>query len=215
MHRLFALGAALLGFHAHAAAVPASCPAGTPVQTITVINQAHVRPFALARVENAVVAQSMQLRAAWATPCVQFGPGGWPLYLQIGGAIHGVHYYNGQPYAFVWTAGATVEGWSRVFSHETIEMLADPTTGRVVYHNDVGSLVEIADPVENAGYPLDGVLVSDFVLPAWYADGTTGNPTCSASACVFPGPFLASPDSQGPYDMVGAVAAPWTDQGSV
>jgi hypothetical protein len=27
----------------------------------------------------------------------------------------------------VWTSGATVEGWSRDFSHEVVEMLEDPT----------------------------------------------------------------------------------------
>jgi hypothetical protein len=84
----------------------AACPAGTPVQTITVVNQANVRPAALALVENAVVAQSLQVRAAWGTPCVVFGPGGWKLYLKTGatGEPWGEHFSNrGLPYLLVWT----------------------------------------------------------------------------------------------------------------
>src|SRR5690349_9989842 len=77
---------------------------------------------------TAVPAQSMQVRAAWGTPCVRFAAGGWKLYLKGGGAEpHGEHDFYGRPYALVWTSGATAEGWSRGFSHEVIEMLEDPT----------------------------------------------------------------------------------------
>jgi hypothetical protein len=38
----------------------ASCPTGVPVQTITVVNRANVRPRALEKVELAVTDQSMQ-----------------------------------------------------------------------------------------------------------------------------------------------------------
>ena len=195
---------------AHAVTLPgARCPAGVPVQTITIVNDAHVRPFALARVENAVTAQSMQLRAAWGTPCVQWGPGGWLLYLKTGDAQHGVHLFYGEPYALVWTGGDTVESWSRDFSHETLEMLADPTTGRYVYRDAVGQMLEVADPVEWDGYRLDGVYVSDFVLPSWFAGATTGTPTCVGMTCSFPGPELAPADAAGPYDQMGLLSAPW------
>jgi len=188
-----------------------TCPAGVPTQTITVIDQSRVKPAVLAGVTRAITAQSMQLRAAWGTPCVMFGPDGWRLYLKVGGGPHGVHLWYGRPYALVWTGGGTVEAWSRDFSHEILEMLVDPDTDRSVYHDGDGQIVEVADPVEWDGYRLDGVFVSDFVLPAWFAGATTGEPTCVGTACSFPGPVLASADSAGPYDEMHLLSTPWQD----
>ncbi len=201
-----------------APAGPAVCPAGVPVQTLTVVNQARVNPSALARVTRAISAQSMQLRAAWGTPCVTFGPGGWRVYLKVGAEAHGVHLFYGEPYALVWTGGGTAESWSRDFSHEILEMLVDPATNRSVYAGGEGRIVEVADPVEWEGYRLKGVFVSDFVFPAWFAGATTGEPTCTGSTCNFPGPTLASADTAGPYDQMRTLTTAWqgsdTDSGS-
>lgn len=179
-------GSALL--HARSIAnTPAVCPADVPVQTITITNQANVQPFELAKIENAIVAQSLQLRAAWSTPCVQFGPGGWPLYLQIGdtrSSAHGQHFFSNQPYAIVWTSGRV--GWSVVLSHEILEMLVDPTLTRDIWHDGQGSAIEIADAVEGQAYCLHGVYVVDFVLPSWFAS-----------------------DAGAPYDQMGILASPW------
>ena len=79
---------------------------------------------------RASTTQSLQLRAAWGTPCASFRPGGWCVYLMLGGQPHGVHLWYGQPYALVWTGGGTVELWPRDFSHEILEMLVDPDTNR-------------------------------------------------------------------------------------
>jgi len=156
------------------------------------------------------VAQSLQLRAAWQTPCVQFAAGGWPVYLKIGaGEPHGEHFYYGQPYALVWTGGATSESWSRDFSHEILETLVDPTTNRDVWRDSVDQAVEVADPVEWNGYQLDGVFVSDFVFPSWFAGATTGDPKCQGAVCVFPGPVIAPADASGPYDELQLLSAPW------
>ena len=193
----------------HGALGAVTCPAGAPTQTITVVDQAGVKRGALAVVTRAITAQSMQLRAAWGTPCATFGAGGWRLYLKSGAESHGVHLWYGQPYALVWTGGETVESWSRDFSHEILEMLVDPETNRSVYHDGVGHTVEVADPVEWDGYRLDGVFVSDFVLPTWFAGATTGEPTCVGTSCSFPGPELASGDSAGPYDEMRLLTAPW------
>jgi hypothetical protein len=190
---------------------PGACPAGVPAQTLTIVDQAHIRPTALAIVTHAITAQSMQLRAAWGTPCASFGPGGWRVYLKIGRVAHGAHYWYGEPYALVWTGGGTVESWSRDFSHEILEMLVDPETNRSVYHDGVGEIVEVADPVEWDGYRLRGVFVSDFVLPAWFAGATTGEPTCVATSCSYPGPELAAADAGGPYDEMRVLAGPWQD----
>src|ERR1700729_3153338 len=197
---------------AHAAPASAACPAGVPTQTLTVVDQARVKSSMLAWVTRAVSTQSMQLRRAWGTPCVTFGPGGWHVYLKIGAQAHGVHLWYGAPYALVWTGGGPVESWSRDFSHEILEMLVDPETNRSVFDEGVGRIVEVADPVEWHGYRLDGVYVSDFVLPAWVAGATTGEPTCVGDSCSFPGPPVASADAAGPYDEMHLLTRPW--QGS-
>lgn len=195
-----------------------SCPAGVPVQTITVVNQAHVRPYVLSKVENAVVAQSMQLRAAWGTPCVQFGPGGWPLYLKIGSGVRlGEHFFDGQPYALVWTAGLPYLDWSTPFSHEVAEMLEDPENTDY-FINGEGRQLELADAVEFRSYRLDGVWVTDFVFPSWFAgamledSATASDVTCTATGgCVFTAPLIAPAGAPGPYDEMGLLTAPWQD----
>ena len=189
----------------------AACPAGAPVQTITVVNQANVRPAALALVENAVVAQSLQVRAAWGTPCARFAAGGWRLYLKVGGGEpHGEHDFYGQPYALVWTSGATAQGWSRDFSHEVIEMIEDPTLD-VRYMRDGSTWQrEIADPVDGLGYQLDGVYVSDFVTPEWYAGASTGGDVaCQGASCADDSPLIAPAINAGPWDQMRALKAPW------
>ena len=189
----------------------AACPAGAPVQTITVVNQANVRPAALALVEDAVVAQSLQVRAAWGTPCVVFGPGGWKLYLKTGGAGEpwGEHFSNrGLPYLLVWTGALTVQGWSTDFSHEIVETLVDPVNAHYI-RDLVSNQLEVADPVEHHAYQLGRVYVSDFVLPAWYAGAQTGDCYADAGAITCPGPLLAAPDNAGPYDQARALDRPW------
>ena len=213
----FPAGTALLRASARVvAADPAVCPTGVPVQAITVINQAGVRPFALAKVENAVVDQSMQLRAAWGTPCVQFGAGGWPLYLRDEGISA---HYTDPLQIEVSTGGYTYQAWSSTFSHELMETLVDPTTVSDYGTGPTGGNIEVADPVEHNAYRLGGTWISDFVLPSWYAGAHIG--VCATIAMYpptydCPGPMLAAADASGPYDEMGILAAPWqTDQGSM
>lgn len=210
--RLIVLGTVLVALAGAAPARAAvACPNGVPTQTITVVNQARVRSGTLATVERAVSAQSMQVRSAWGTPCAQFGPGGWKLYLKIGGAEpRAEHDFYGRPYALVWTAGGTVEGWSRDFSHEVVEMLEDPTLD-VRYLRDGSTWQrEIADPVEGLGYRLDGVYVSDFVTPLWYAGASTGaDVRCQGASCADDSPLIAPAANAGPWDQMRALSAPW------
>jgi hypothetical protein len=194
----------------------AACPAGAPVQTITVVNQANVRPAALALVENAVVAQSLQVRAAWGTPCVVFGTGGWKLYLKTGtsGEPWGEHFSNrGLPYLLVWTGALSYPGWSTDFSHEIVETLVDPVNAHYI-RDLVSNQLEVADPVEHHAYQLRRVYVSDFVLPAWYAGAQTGDCYADAVAITCPGPLLAAPDNPGPYDQARALDRPWETDGA-
>lgn len=189
----------------------ASCPAGVPVQRITIVNQTRVRPAVLSPIENAVVAQSLQVRAAWGTPCVVFAPGGWKLYLKIGasGEPWGEHFSDrGLPYVLVWTGALPWRGWSTVVSHEIVETLVDPVNAHYI-RDLVSNQLEVADPVEHEAYLLRGVYVSDFVLPAWYAGAQTGDCFASAGAITCPGPVISAPGNPGPYDQARVLDRPW------
>lgn len=72
---------------------------------------------------------------------------------------------------------------SITLSHELLEMLADPLGTRVKRAPDldpysggqqVGYLVEVCDPCAVYSYYIDGVPVSDFVLPSFYDPYATG-----------------------------------------
>ena len=61
--------------------------------------------------------------------------------------------------------------WTVTLSHELLEMLADPWINWCASGSDNKIYaLEVADAVEadNLGYEIDGVLVSDFVTPAWF-----------------------------------------------
>lgn len=66
--------------------------------------------------------------------------------------------------------------WTATLSHELLEMLADPWINWCAIGRDSKIYaLEVCDAVEddNLGYMIDGVLVSDFVTPAWF------EPTCA------------------------------------
>ncbi|MGF6777210.1 phospholipase D-like domain-containing protein [Paraburkholderia sp. GAS334] len=117
-------------------------------------------------------------------------PGIWPVYIvdDVPSGTTGFHLtgYN-QPYAVV-LSGDT---WSLSASHETLEMLVDPSGNRLVAANavkiidddvqdadgKVEYLVEICDPSEDpaCAYLVDDVLVSDFYTPNYFDPaGTSG-----------------------------------------
>ena len=83
------------------------------------------------------------------------------------------------------------ESWSATLSHELLEQLADPFVNLTALGNMHGLVTlfsyEACDAVENDEYTINGVAVSNFVLPAWY-----------------------TPDSKGPYDFLKKLAAPLT-----
>jgi hypothetical protein len=70
----------------------------------------------------------------------------------------------------------TGSSWTATLSHELLEMLADPWINWCAFGSDSKIYaLEVCDAVEadNLGYFIDGVLVSDFVTPAWF------EPTCA------------------------------------
>jgi hypothetical protein len=62
--------------------------------------------------------------------------------------------------------------WTVTFSHELLEMLVDPNINLCAFDEEAARLYayEVCDAVEadELGYDIDGVTVSDFVLPSWF-----------------------------------------------
>ncbi len=80
---------------------------------------------------------------------------------------------GGRPYAKVLAEG----DWKLTVGHECLEVLADPTGERRITgprlppgQGTVDYLLEVCDPCQDAtcAYAIDGVPVSDFVLPGFY-----------------------------------------------
>ena len=103
------------------------------------------------------------------------------IYLQNEADVAGALGYHdvtnkGLPYGFVFLdiAAQIGEPWSVTFSHEVLELLGDvevnllaigphPTANRNVLH-----WYEMCDAVQNETYDIDGVTVSNFVLPLYF-----------------------------------------------
>jgi hypothetical protein len=133
-------------------------------------------------------------------------PGYWPLVLvhKLAVQLRGLHNASGgRPFALVSVEDGDDHQWSRLASHELIELLCDPWGARTfpgrsihdLHHPDepqqgqVEYLVETCDPCQKQTYVVDGVLVSDFVTPSFYDTTGTGG---------------------GRYSFTGAVTAPRT-----
>ena len=63
--------------------------------------------------------------------------------------------------------------WTLAASHEILEMLANPSLNLTVFSSKDGKkgrlyVREICDPVAKLDYKIDGVVVSNFVYPAWF-----------------------------------------------
>lgn len=60
--------------------------------------------------------------------------------------------------------------WTVTLSHEVLEMLGDPNINLVVAHEGRLYSYENCDAVEDdsMGYPINGVVVSNFMYPSWF-----------------------------------------------
>jgi hypothetical protein len=92
---------------------------------------------------------------------------------------------------FVRTILENNESISVTFSHEVLEMVADPFANWWAQYGDSLYALEVCDPVEGDLYLINGVQVSNFVLPAY---------------------FDATPESgvYQPYDWCNRLKAPFT-----
>jgi hypothetical protein len=124
---------------------------------------------------------------------------------------------DGQPLGKVFAKSDKEAGLSLsvTMSHETLEMLADPEINQVIFNQttDTGGelyALEVCDAVEDdsLGYKIDSVLVSDFVLPAWFAPSLASKGTKydfighlhAAVPTLLPGGYIGAfqiPNSQG------------------
>ena len=85
--------------------------------------------------------------------------------------------HRGIPFGFVFTelSKAMGEHWSVTFSHEALELIADPEVNLLVAGphplepgRDVFHWYEMCDAVQAETYPIDNVEVSNFVLPLYF-----------------------------------------------
>jgi hypothetical protein len=85
--------------------------------------------------------------------------------------------HRGIPYGFVFTqlSKSLHERWTTSLSHEALEMIADPECNLLVrgpHPSKRASYVfhyyEMCDAVQNDTYTIDGVTVSNFVLPLYF-----------------------------------------------
>ncbi len=101
--------------------------------------------------------------------------GAWTLTIQaqVQGQLGFHHDEDGRPRAVIEYDPA----WSLTASHELLEMLVDPLGNRILPgpsptggKDEVHFLVEVCDPCQQAGhaYAIDGLVVSDFLTPAYY-----------------------------------------------
>jgi hypothetical protein len=85
---------------------------------------------------------------------------------------------RGIPYGFVLTELGLDESWTATLSHEALELIGDPQSNLLVQgphpknrKRTVFHWFEMCDAVQDEIYDIDGVLVSNFVLPLYFTPG--------------------------------------------
>lgn len=91
------------------------------------------------------------------------------------------------------------ENWSVTFSHEVLELLGDPMGNLLVEGNDphdhrrrVYHMFEMCDAVQAETYQVDGVEVSNFVLPSYFTLGAQAGRRNDFLGTITPQGSLAS-----------------------
>lgn len=98
------------------------------------------------------------------------------------------------------SAAENGEDWTLPASHDLLEMLANPQLNLTVFHSEDGQTGrlynrEICDPVAGlqTSYKIDGVVVSDFVYPAWFESFRDANSTKFDHGGHLSAPFTRAP----------------------
>jgi hypothetical protein len=124
---------------------------------------------------------------------------------------------DGHPLArvFIDTVG-TGQDWTRLASHELLEMLVDPDgNGTVVRVSSVPPshlyAKRVCDPcaADSDGYQRRGRQVSDFVHPAWFGSALSGFTGTFDQRDLVSGPFTAL--AGGSLHVVDVATPPWLE----
>lgn len=116
----------------------------------------------------------------------------------------GYHFVNGLPVTYVFAKDDIAEQgeFSSTLSHEVLEMLADPDVNlfaqgfyrdKAGRHRSAFMPYEVCDPVEASLYKIDGVKVSNFVLPEWFEPEHKDGVMKMDYLGVLDGPFMLAP----------------------
>jgi hypothetical protein len=116
----------------------------------------------------------------------------------------GYHFVKGLPVTYVFAMDdiAAQGEFSSTLSHEVLEMLADPDVNLFAqgfYRDKAGRRhsafmpYEVCDPVEASLYKIDGVKVSNFVLPEWFEPEHEDGLMKMDYLGVLDGPFMLAP----------------------
>ena len=157
------------------------------------------------------------------------------IYLQDKATVddaEGYHDLNNSdvPFGFVFldVCKAAGDEWTVALSHEAIELVGDPLNNLLVqgphphdHRHLVFHLFELCDAVQGETYELDGVKLSNFLLPGWFArtrvagarNDFLGRPDAGSTLEPFtiaPGGYLSFYDSDLPE---GRKWASWTPPG--
>jgi hypothetical protein len=138
----------------------------------------------------------------------------WLVILDDPGEAAAVGYHDttdeGQPLGKVF-AGTDIQlgkRWTVTASHELLEMLVDPDVNLTVFvqRNNEQSVIyacELCDACEEdrSGYVIDGVVVSDFVYPAWFQSFRTTGSARFDHANQIQNPFQLLSGYIGVYDL--------------
>lgn len=164
----------------------------TTVPTIDVVNESTV--LTADQVKPLVTALQIQVaqdfRPHWNTGCrlvqaSKVGATSWGLVIlddsdQAGALGYHDLTASGLPLGKVFAKDVIADGmsWSVTASHELLEMLADPWIDAAVQiAASTFYALEVCDACEDDsyGYTINGVEVSDFVLPDWFRSGSPGH----------------------------------------
>jgi hypothetical protein len=117
---------------------------------------------------------------------------------------------------FAGTSAENGQSWQLVASHELFEMLVDPWVNSLTSWHGRMWLVEVCDPTESGfySYMVNGVVVSDFITPAWYGS-SRGRPVDFTRWLRKPGAIgkhgYASYKTDDGWGQVFGFGAPWSD----
>lgn len=194
--------------------------------TLAVVNQSTVVSDADAKA--AVTALQTQIShhfsPIWGITCwVQYFPLGnplpspkkWSVVLADNSDTAGALGYHetggtGIPTGFVFAKTDLLAGvpWSSTLSHEALELLADPYVGSwAQMGNSSWTAWEVCDAVENSSYEIDGVVMSDFLMPAWFGDSGSKFSYLDSVHAPFelaPGGYMGVIGPNGKYHQVTA-----------